>query len=195
MPCGRRVRPPLILYVGTMSWEPNARAAQRLATEVLPRVRRAYPEARVRIVGRDPTAEVLALGTLPGVEVTGRVPDVRPLLRDASVLAVPAGGRRGTRLKILEAFAAGLPVVSTPVGCEGLEARPGEHLVVAPREDLAEGILAVLADEALGDRLAARARALARERYDWSRVGAAACDAAAEVLGPRSRIPAPSHDR
>ena len=95
---------------------------------------------------------------------------------------------RGTRLKILEAFAAGLPVVSTPVGCEGLAAQPGEHLVVAPREDLADAILAVLADEALGDRLAARARALARDRYDWSSVGAAACDAAAEVLGPRPRI-------
>src|SRR5439155_18512255 len=102
---------PVLLYVGAMSWRPNAQAAIFLAKEVLPVVRRTIAEARLRIVGRDPPAELLALRGLPGVEVTGGVPDVVPYFAEAQMLAVPLESGGGTRLKILEAFAAGLPVV------------------------------------------------------------------------------------
>lgn len=177
LPTGRRSAAPILLYVGALSWGPNAAAARTLAAEVLPRVRTRIPDARVQLIGRNPGPEVQELGRLDGVEVLGSVPDVLPHLRDAAALIVPLEAGGGTRLKILEAFAAGLPVVSTPLGCEGIDARDNEHLLIADRARLADAIVALLGDPALGDRLAAQARTLARERYDWGIVGAAACAA------------------
>jgi glycosyltransferase involved in cell wall biosynthesis len=185
LPLGRPQGTPVLLYVGAMSWDPNVRAAQFLAGTVLPLVRARYPDARLRLVGRDPTAEVRALGRWPGVEVTGTVPDVVPYLRAAHVLAVPLEAGGGTRLKILEAFAAGLPVVSTPVGCEGLRVAHGEHLVIAGRDHFAAELLALLNDPARATRLAERARALAHDLYDWCTVGEAVCAAVAAVIRPR----------
>jgi glycosyltransferase involved in cell wall biosynthesis len=188
LPAGRDGGPPTLLYIGAMSWSPNVSAVQFLAQHVIPEVRSRVPDTRLRIVGRDPAPEVLALRGLPGVEVMGSVPDVIPYLREAHVLAVPLAAGGGTRLKILEAFAAGLPVVSTPVGCEGLPVVDGEHLVTAERARFAEAVLHLLADPTRGKRLAAAARELVRERFDWETVGAAACaavDAAVSAHGGR----------
>jgi glycosyltransferase involved in cell wall biosynthesis len=181
LPTGRCPGPPVLLYVGAMSWAPNVNAARFLASELLPKVRRQFPEVRLRIVGRDPTAEVEALRRLSGVEVTGTVKSIIPHLAEAHALLVPLEAGGGTRLKILEAFAAGLPVISTPVGCEGLRVTHGEHLFVADREQFEENVLALLADERLGAQLAARARTLVREQYDWAVVSKAACEAVADV--------------
>jgi glycosyltransferase involved in cell wall biosynthesis len=182
LPAGRSGGPPVILYVGTMSWEPNAKAAIFLAEHVLPQIRAEFPDCRLRIVGRDPTPQVQALTALPGVEVAGRVPEMVPHLAEAHALAVPLEAGGGTRLKILEAFAAGLPVVSTPIGCEGIAATSGTHLIVADRAAFAEGVCALLRNPPLSIHLATHARALALARYDWRAVGAAACDAAANAL-------------
>jgi glycosyltransferase involved in cell wall biosynthesis len=181
MPTGRPTGRPTILYIGAMSWNPNAKAAIFLVDQVLPLVRRRFPNARVQIIGRDPPAELQSCNGRPGVEVLGAVPDVKPFLTEAQLLAVPLEAAGGTRLKILESFAAGLPTVSTPIGCEGLQAVHAEHLWVAPRAGLAEGILEVLSAPNLATRLAEKARALVRASYDWSRVGNAACTALAEV--------------
>ena len=140
LPTGRGTSPPLMLYLGNMSWGPNIGAAVFLAREVLPCLRGRFPEARLRIVGRSPSPETRALADIPGVEVIGDVADIKPHLDQAKVLAVPLDSGGGTRLKILEAFAAGLPVVSTPIGCEGLGVRHGEHLIVVDRNDFADGI-------------------------------------------------------
>lgn len=175
LPTGRTAKAPLVLYVGAMSWAPNVHAAQFLAREVMPEVRRRVPGARLRVVGRDPTPEVLSLRNLAGVEVTGTVAELTPHLGEASVLAVPLEAGGGTRLKILEGFAAGLPVVSTPVGCEGLDAEGGRHLIIAERPDFASRIIDVLSDSRLGRTFADEARTLAREVYDWARVGELAC--------------------
>jgi polysaccharide biosynthesis protein PslH len=185
LPSGRDAASPVILYVGTMSWGPNAAAAEFLAKMMLPRVRAVIPEARVRIVGRDPGPLVTALRQFPGVEVTEGVPDVMPHLREAALLAVPLFSGGGTRLKILEAFAAGLPVASTPIGCEGLRVADGEHLVVADHEHFADAVTALLGDPARARRLAERGRELVRQRYDWQSVGEAACAAVAEVHARR----------
>ncbi|QDV39718.1 glycosyltransferase family 4 protein [Tautonia plasticadhaerens] len=182
LPEGRSTPIPTLLYIGAMSWEPNARAARFLATEVLPAVRERFPGARLRVVGRDPSREVRSLGGRPGVEVTGTVADVRPYLADADVLAVPLETGGGTRLKILEAFAAGLPVVSTPVGCEGLRVRHDEHLVIAERGRFSGAVERLLDDPATGRRLAGRARALALESYDWDVIGEAARDAITDAI-------------
>lgn len=182
LPTGRSLGTPVILYIGTMSWAPNAAAAHYLAREVLPDVRTQYPDARLVIVGRDPPRDVAALNSLPGVEVTGGVPDVLPYLEAARVLVVPLESGGGTRLKILEAFAAGVPVVSTPVGCEGLEVVRGEHLLISERPQLADGVLSLLRDPLQGYRLAEQARSLVRRRYDWDTVGKGACEAINSVL-------------
>lgn len=182
LPSGARSGTPLLLYVGDMSWAPNGAAAEQLARTVLPAVRAQRPDARLRIVGRDPTAAVRALAALPGVEVTGTVADVRPHLAAAHLLAVPLAAAGGTRLKILEAFAAGLPVVSTAVGCEGLPVRDGVHLAVASDARFADAVLALLNDPARAAERADRARALVRSDYDWHIVGARACTAVETLL-------------
>jgi glycosyltransferase involved in cell wall biosynthesis len=175
---GDRQGPPTVLFVGALAWPPNAHAARFLATEVLPAVRRQIPDARLTIVGRDPGADILALAQ-PGsnVEVAANVKDVTPYYQAAHALAVPLESGGGTRLKILEAFAAGVPVISTPVGCEGIDAMPGGHLAVADRADFAAATIRLLARPDRARVLAVRARALVRESYDWRVVGRAACDA------------------
>lgn len=184
LPTGRRSADPVILYLGSLSWGPNVVAARCLASEILPRVREKVPGARVQLVGRNPSADVTRLGLIDGVEVMGSVPDVTPYLRDSAVMAVPLEAGGGTRLKILEAFAAGLPVVSTAVGCEGLEVQDRVHLHIAHRDRLADDLARLLLDRSVGEKTAVQARALALRRYDWSLVGEAACDVIAAV-GPR----------
>jgi glycosyltransferase involved in cell wall biosynthesis len=174
LPTGRSLPGKRILFIGTLSWAPNVSAAQVLARHVLPAVQRRCPSATLALVGRDPTPEVLALAADPAVAVHANVPDLTPYLAEARCLAVPLQTGGGTRLKILEAFAAGLPVVSTPVGCEGIAARDGRELLVAEIEDFADRLAHLLADESGGASLAARARTLARERYDWTAIGASA---------------------
>lgn len=187
LPAGRSARPPVILYVGTMSWGPNIDAALFLARQILPQLQARFPGLRLRIVGRDPAPAIAALAGTSGIEVMGRVADVRPHLDAATVLAVPLQAGGGTRLKILEAFAAGLPVVSSPVGCEGLDVTGGVHLLVADRDRFAEAIAAVLAQDDLRRGLAARAREMVRAQYDWTEIGARARRAVTDLLGSRDR--------
>jgi glycosyltransferase involved in cell wall biosynthesis len=180
LPTADRSGPPTILYVGSHQWPPNAQAAHFLATAVLPEVRRHLPETRLAIVGKCPAPELLALAASDErVEIAANVPDVIPYLRRAHVLAVPLQAGGGTRLKILEAFAAGLPVVSTPIGCEGIRARNGEHLVVADRSDFAAALMALLLDPGRARALAGGARRVVRSQYDWRTLGASACEAVA----------------
>lgn len=184
MPTGRASCRPIILFLGTLSWGPNVSAALRLANEIFPLVRRQAPAAELWLVGRDPAAEIRALAGA-GITLAASVPDIRPYLRDAALLAVPLDAGGGTRLKILEAFAAGLPVVSTAIGAEGIDATSGEHLLIAERDDMASAIVRVLNDAAMGERLARNARRLAAERYDWAVVGELCVRAVRECLAPR----------
>jgi glycosyltransferase involved in cell wall biosynthesis len=154
-----------LIYVGHYGYQPNAAAALELADEVLPRVRASVPDAQLQLVGADPTE---AMRARP-VEVTGTVPDVLPYLRAARVMVVPLRSGGGTRLKILEALAAGVPVVSTPLGAEGLELRDGEHLLVGEtRADLAALTVRVIEDDALANRLSTAGRAHVERTYDWT---------------------------
>jgi glycosyltransferase involved in cell wall biosynthesis len=182
LPLAHRTGRRTILYVGCFTWEPNVAAARFLATEVLPRVAQHVPDVRLAFVGKDPGPEMHALAAADArVVVAGNVPDVTTYLREAHVLAVPLQVGGGTRLKILEAFAAGLPVVSTPIGCEGIRGENGKHLVIVDRPDFASAITGLLGEPAHAHRLASAARTLARERYDWHIVGAAAADAVASA--------------
>jgi glycosyltransferase involved in cell wall biosynthesis len=181
-PAGERQGPPLLLYIGAMSWGPNVSAARFLANEVLPQVRAIKPDACLRIVGRDPPPEVCAWATLPGVEVIGLAPDLAPHLTAGHLLAVPLEAGGGTRLKILEAFAAGLPVVSTPVGCEGLQVVDGKHLLIAERSAFVRAILTLLEAPEMAKTLTTQARELVLQNYDWSRSAELAANGIASIL-------------
>lgn len=178
LPVGRDVTDkPVVLFVGGLSWPPNAGAVRYLASAVLPELRQRHPAAVVRVVGRISATLRQELSRYEGVEVTGDVPDVRPYLGDATVVAVALESGGGTRLKILEAFAAGIPVVSTPVGCEGIAGDHGRHLIVAERPAFAAQIATLIEQPSVGRALAQAARQLAETTYDWSVVGRRAADA------------------
>ena len=175
----RHFRPPArqesadadVLFVGNFIHPPNRDAARFLVEDIVPRIGR---PVRVRIVGRNVTPDVAALARAGAVEVTGAVADVRPCLARARVVAAPVRFGTGMRGKVLEALAMGRPVVTTPLGAEGLGASPGTHLFVADGADaLAAMTRRLLDDAALAVRIGGAGRAFVEERFDWDAIAAA----------------------
>jgi glycosyltransferase involved in cell wall biosynthesis len=167
-----------ILSVATMFYPPNVEGVLWFANESLPLIRREVPDTRFLIVGSRPPRPVteLASDIERGCTVTGYVADLGPLLRASAVLVVPVHSGSGMRVKILEAFARGIPVVSTRVGVEGIDAQDGVHLLVTDEPaEFARAVTRVLRNPDLGRRLAAAGRRLVEERYDW-RTALAALD-------------------
>ncbi len=161
-----------LLFAGAMDYPPNSDAAVFFCRAILPLVRASLPDVKLLIVGHAPPHQVMALGRGPGVTVTGRVDDVRPYYAQAAVSIVPLRAGSGTRLKILESMALGRPVVSTSIGCEGLDVEDGRHLLIANTpQRFAECVTRLLIDPALRERIAAEARRLVEQRYDWRAIG------------------------
>lgn len=187
----------LVVFLGSMDWEPNIDGVEYFCREVWPRVLAEVPAARFRVVGRDPHPRVRRLASA-SVEVTGTVPSVVEHLRAADVVVVPLRVGGGTRLKIFEAMAAGKAVVSTTVGAEGLDVSHGEDILL---EDTAEGfagaVVSLLRDAERRARVGRAAAALAA-RYDWSVIArrfeevlaraAGAGDGAREVEGQPAEV-------
>ena len=163
-----------IVFTGLMGYHANVEAAVAFARAVWPRIRARFPEWRLTLVGADPAPGVLALRAEPNVEITGTVPDVRPYYREAVAAIVPLRTGGGTRLKILEAMAAGVPVVSTSLGAEGLDVNPGADILIADRDEHWLPHLEALATRPeFRDRLVSAAHGMVRVRYDWEVLGAA----------------------
>jgi glycosyltransferase involved in cell wall biosynthesis len=158
-----------VLFVGSLEFRPNLDAVRLLLEQVFPAVRAQAPSARLSIVGRNPPAWLVErVRREPGVELHGSVPDIRPFLARAMVMAVPLRIGGGSRLKILEALATGLPVVSTRVGAEGLCLKPGETIqIVEHIGDMARVLVQSLRDPAAALAMAQRGRRVALERFDW----------------------------
>jgi glycosyltransferase involved in cell wall biosynthesis len=157
-------RPPTILFQGTFAWEPNVDAARWLTDEIAPRIRDRVRDATVVLAGESSPAVAALAG--PGVRVTGRVPSMTPYLRAADLVIVPLRVGSGTRIKILEAFAYGVPVVSTTIGAEGLDVVPGVHLARADTAAaLAESCVRLLTDRAGRAEMIAAARRLHAARH------------------------------
>lgn len=157
-----------VFFIGKMDYRPNVDAVEWFCRQVWPSVRQERPDARFRIVGRDPTAQVVSLGQVPGVEIVGEVPDERPEFEQADVLVVPMRMGSGVRLKVLQSMAMGVPLVSTTLGMAGIPARPGrEYLLADSVSDIARSVLRLLSDSELRATLRQSARELVCREFDW----------------------------
>lgn len=186
-PVGRAAvgSPPTVLFQGLLTYPPNVEAARLLAGEVGPALRAAVPDVRIRLVGKhDP--DLASLDDPPRVAVVGRVPDIATELAQADLVVVPVRYGSGTRLKILEAFAQRVPVVSTSLGAEGLGAEDGVHLLIGDTVPaLAAGCARLLGDPDLREAIASRAHALFLDRFRSEVVEEAVGRLAREVVDAR----------
>jgi len=161
-----------IVFTGHMSHPPNIDAAIFFAKDILPRIRKIIPQAEFYIVGKSPTAAVLALAHLPGVQVTGTVPDTRAFLAEASVVVVPLRFGSGVRNKILEAWGMQKCIVSTTLGAEGLAYHDGLHLKIADDADtMAAAVIQALRDPSYRHQLSLQGREIAIQQHHPQRIG------------------------
>jgi glycosyltransferase involved in cell wall biosynthesis len=177
------VNPHEVAFTGSMDWLPNEDAIQWFTSEILPRIKQRLPDFKLTVVGRNPYPSLLELAKREsGIEVTGRVPDVRPYIERAAAYVVPIRIGGGTRLKIYEAMAMGRPLVSTTIGAEGLPIEDGKDLLLADDpQAFADTVVKVLTDAELARRVGETGARTVRERFGWGKVSAqflASCEAA-----------------
>ncbi len=188
VPMPAPVRPAHLVFTGSMDWLPNEDGMVYFVREILPRIRQVEPEATLSIIGRAPTPAVRRLADDAGIEVTGRVDDVRPHIAAGAVYVVPLRIGGGTRLKIFEAMAMGRAVVSTTVGAEGLPVTSGQDVVIADEPArFAQAVVHMIRDTDARRRIEAAARRLVVERYDWSAVAEDFEDALTRVVAGGAR--------
>jgi len=166
--------PPIadLVFVGSMDWMANIDGARWFVNDVLPLIRKRKPDCSLAIAGRRPTPEILDLAARDSrIQVTGTVPDVRPYLWGSTVSIVPLRIGGGTRLKIYEAMAARIPVVSTSIGAEGLPVEAGTHIAIADTpESFAENCLQLMDDPAARPRMTDAAWDLISSNFSWEAV-------------------------
>lgn len=176
-----------ILYVGSMDYHANVDAVEQFARQVWPQISQRQPDLVLTVVGRNPPPKVRELASLPAIEVTGTVKDVRPYYREAVASVVPLRVGGGSRLKILEAMAAGVPVISTRRGAEGIDVTDNENILLAETADEFCRMVTRLSESKERRRdLAAAGRLLAREKYDWAGLGEALANLYRELLRNRN---------
>jgi glycosyltransferase involved in cell wall biosynthesis len=186
-PCASRTR---IVFVGLLDNQANMKAVIWFTRSIWPTLRQRFPHWRLTLVGTNPAPSVVALAREPNVEVTGTVPDVAPYYEQAVAAIVPLLSGSGTRLKILEAMAAGVPVVSTPIGAEGLDVADGENLLLVPGDSAGSAEKWTVALESLASqgplwiKLAAAGRTLVESRYTWDVIGAKLFDTYSSWMSP-----------
>ncbi len=162
---------PQIIFTGQMDYAPNVAAAQRLAHNIMPLVRRHYPEAQCHIVGRNPAEAVRAVDGVNGCKVWGGVPDMRPFLAAADLALVPLDIARGVQNKVLEAMAMALPVVLSPGAATGISGHDGTHFAIGPSdEQLADHALRLIGDRQASRGMGEAARSFVKQAYSWDGV-------------------------
>ena len=158
-----------ISFIGRMDYYPNRECMSRFCAQTWPLLKARRPALKLLIVGADPTPEVRALGNLPGVTVTGSVPDVRPYIRGSALMVAPLAIARGTQNKILEAMAMRVPVVTSSIAAGGVDATVGDHLLVADTpQDNADAVLRIVDNPAERARLAEAGRARMLSHHAWA---------------------------
>ncbi|HEY7314576.1 MAG TPA: TIGR03087 family PEP-CTERM/XrtA system glycosyltransferase [Gemmataceae bacterium] len=183
------------VFVGALDYLPNIEGALWFCREVWPEVLRRRPEAKFYLVGRRPAAAVQRLADLPGVELVGQVPDVRPYVAGAAVTVVPLRIARGVQNKVLESLAMARPTIASPQTLAGLKAQPGVHLLQASSpEEWRQTLLALFDDPALGRRLGEAGRRYVEDHHCWERClhpFAALLGLPAEAVLPREECVSP----
>lgn len=162
-------RPFTMGFLGSMDWMPNIDAAHYFVRDILPAVRASRPDARFKIIGRNPPARIRDLAVKDsGIEVTGTVADVQPHVHDCDAIVVPLKAGGGTRIKIFEAMAMGVPVVSTTIGAEGLSVTHGDDILIADEAgDFAATLLQLAGDRTLQQKLASQGRHQVESHHSW----------------------------
>lgn len=165
--------PPALLFLGKLDYRPNAEAVKWLLHEVMPGVFRSAPDSRLFVVGANPPRWLVEAGQANSrIAVVGRVDDERPYLQRASAMVLPLRVGGGSRLKALVAMASGTPVISTSVGMEGLDAKPGRDFVLAnSTAEWVDTLSQWLSGSRPAGDMPARARSLVESLYSWSAVG------------------------
>lgn len=159
-----------ISFIGRMDYYPNQECMFDFCANTLPLIRERRPAVKLLIVGADPSPKVRQLGKLPGVTVTGSVPDVRPYVRKSALMIAPLNIARGTQNKILEAMAMGIPVVTSRVAAGGVDAMEDEHFLVAESpEEYAQAVVAIMDDRSLRTRLSHAGRTRMLSHHAWPR--------------------------
>ncbi|TPI28472.1 glycosyltransferase [Mesorhizobium sp. B3-2-1] len=158
---------PVILFIGHLGYPPNVDAAERLAHAILPRIRQTLPDAKLVLAGRSPKTTVRALAGLPGVELVENPESVASLLSGAHLSIIPLGAGGGTRIKILEAMAWGVPVIATPLAAEGLGLVENDQVLLSASD---EGLAAMAVDLSLDAERRARQRFRAHQAV-WAKFG------------------------
>jgi glycosyltransferase involved in cell wall biosynthesis len=179
-----------MVFTGSMDWLPNEDAILFFVEQVLPKVRLCFPQARVTVVGRSPSARIRALASAdPGLTITGKVEDVRPYVESSSVYIVPLRIGGGTRIKIFEAMAMGKPVVSTRIGAEGLPVTDNDNILLADTaEAFADRVILLLGNAEARWRIGRSARSLVEANHSWASV-ARRFDAVFDSLIETSELP------
>ncbi len=155
-------------FIGRMDYYPNQECMARFCTQIWPALKSRRPQLKLLIVGADPSPEMRKLGDLPGVTVTGSVPDVRPFVRRSALMVAPLNIARGTQNKILEAMAMGVPVVTSRVAAGGVDAESVTHFLVADTpQEYSDAILRILDDPAERQRLALAGRQRMLSNHAW----------------------------
>jgi len=163
----RASREPRVLYVGNFKWLQNAEAVEVLVHKVWPKIKSRVPRAKLWIVGKDITEKIKSYQSTD-IEITEGLPDIRDAYSNATVLVAPIEGPGGTRLKILEAMASGLPVVTTDVGAEGLGVKHGQHALVTNKwSEMAETAISVIQNEKRSYEMGQEARNFVKKHYAW----------------------------
>ncbi len=159
-----------LVFVGGLTWSPNCDAIRYFCAEILPRVAAELPDVMLTVVGKSPpNRRIRDIAGNPRVRLTGLIDDVRPLISEAGAYVVPLRVGGGTRLKILDALSMGKAIVTTSVGCEGLDVEHGRHLLIADEpEGFARAVVQVMRDPGLARSLGAAGRQLVQQKYEWA---------------------------
>jgi polysaccharide biosynthesis protein PslH len=178
-----------IIFAGRLDQYSNRDAILYFVRDVWPRVRASNPDVTMHIIGANPPAELKEMAAAdPRLQVHGFVPDVRPFFHQSTIAVCPIRDGGGTRIKVLDALAQGMPLVATTIGCEGIEVVPDRDVLIADSpEAFAEQIDRVLADEGLRLRLATHARRLAEEVYSWDGIAGRLSTLCRDLVAARAR--------
>jgi sugar transferase (PEP-CTERM/EpsH1 system associated) len=167
-PTGEPYDADTISFIGRMDYYPNQECMARFCEQIWPILKSRRPNMKLLIVGADPTPEMRKLGDIPGVTVTGSVPDVRPFIRSSALMVAPLNIARGTQNKILEAMAMGVPVVTSTIAAGGVDAESVKHFLVADTpEEYAQAILRIVESPEERERLASAGRQRMLSHHAW----------------------------